>query len=75
MALSPGLEGWPVDVGQPQIFALFDADPAGVTLTPSCQMLPRKSTSALLGLGRRMAAQGHPCDYCGIRETCRHRER
>ena len=31
------------------IFALLDAARIGVTLTPSFQMLPRKSTSLVLG--------------------------
>lgn len=71
--ISPGLESWPIDVGQPQVFALLGERPAGVTLTQSCQMLPRKSTSYVIGVGAQVVAQGHPCDYCGIRETCRHR--
>ncbi len=30
--LSPGITGWPVEIGQPQIFALLDPSTAGVTL-------------------------------------------
>lgn len=72
-ALSPGLEGWPIDVGQPQLFTLLDATPMGVVLTPEALMLPRKSSSFVMGIGPAVDRAGEPCDYCSQRATCRHR--
>jgi cobalamin-dependent methionine synthase I len=71
--LSPGMIGWPVDVGQPQIFSLLDTDAIGVMLTETAQMLPRKSASLVLGFAPTPFEAGHPCDFCALRETCRYR--
>jgi cobalamin-dependent methionine synthase I len=74
MPLSPGMTGWPIDVGQRQIFDVLDASQIGVQLTPSSQMIPRKSLSMVLGLGRDVAEGGRACDYCSLRETCRYQD-
>lgn len=74
LPLNPGLTGWPLEEGQRQIFALLAGQQIGVTLTASSLMLPRKSTSFVLGLGRGLASCGKPCDYCHLRETCRYQE-
>ncbi len=70
--LSPGMVGWPVDVGQPQIFSNLDAEEIGVTLTESAQMIPRKSTSLVLGFAPTPFEAGTPCDFCALRTTCRY---
>jgi len=70
--LSPGMIGWPVAVGQPQIFSNVDADLIGVTLTESAQMIPRKSTSLVLGFAPTPFEEGTPCDFCALRNTCRY---
>ena len=72
--LSPGMIGWPVDVGQWQIFGLLDAGQIGVTLTESAQMIPRKSTSMVLGVSRTPFSEGRTCDFCTLRETCRYQD-
>ena len=72
--LSPGMVGWPVEQGQPQIFDLLDADEIGVRLTESMMMVPRKSLSFVLGIGRELIAGGRTCDYCSLKETCRYRD-
>lgn len=41
--LSPGMIGWPVDEGQPQILRVVRSDEIGVRVTPAWIMLPRKS--------------------------------
>ncbi len=48
--LIPGMNDWPVDVGQPQIFSVLDAARIGVSLNESAQMIPRKSISMLVGI-------------------------
>jgi hypothetical protein len=73
--LSPGVIGWPVDVGQPQIFSSLDTDCIGVVLNEGFQMIPRKSTSMVLGIGSEPFSAGRICDFCGLRETCRYQNR
>jgi hypothetical protein len=72
--LSPGMIGWPVDEGQLQIFSLLDTERIGVRLTESAQMIPRKSTSMVLGIGRQPFSEGRACDFCALRETCRYQD-
>jgi hypothetical protein len=72
---SPGMQDWPAGPAQKQVFSLVDADEIGVTLTQSIVMRPLKSLSALIGFGAEVEASGHTCDYCGLRETCRHKDR
>ena len=50
--LIPGMNDWPVDIGQPQIFAVLNAARIGVSLNESAQMIPRKSISMLVGIGQ-----------------------
>jgi len=70
--LSPGEPEWPVDVGQPQIFALLDPSRAGIMLTSGGMMVPKKSISFVVGIGPEMA-QTDLCDLCSLRERCRYR--
>ena len=70
--ISPGMIGWPVDIGQPQIFSNLDAEAIGVTLNESAQMIPRKSTSLVLGFAPTPFEAGTPCDFCALRGTCRY---
>jgi hypothetical protein len=72
--LSPGMVGWPVEEGQPQIFKLIDASQIGVSLTEAGVMLPLKSLSMVLGSGPELQTGGRPCDYCSMRETCRYQD-
>jgi hypothetical protein len=72
--LSPGMQDWPVDRGQDQIFGLLPADDIGVTLTPARLMTPHKSLSMVIGIGRKMVGGGKQCDYCMLRDTCRYQD-
>ncbi len=72
--LSPGMMGWPVVDGQNQIFSLMDASEAGVSLTSSGMMIPRKSLTMVLGIGAHVLAAGSACDYCSLSETCRYQD-
>ncbi len=69
--LSPGNPEWPVEIGQQQIFALLDPSQAGVTLTSGGMMLPKKSMSFIVGLGKEMSQAGM-CEVCSLKETCRY---
>ena len=70
--LSPGMIGWSVEEGQPQIFSLFDSGQIGVQLSKQAIMLPLKSLSLILGLGPKMDRQGTTCDYCDMRQVCKY---
>jgi len=72
--LSPGMLGWSVEQGQPQIFQLLDPAEIGVTLSPSMLMIPRKSLTFVLGFGPQMNETAHTCDYCSLKETCRYQD-
>jgi len=72
--LSPGMIGWSVEVGQPEIFSLVDAGQIGVHLNGSAMMVPRMSLSQVLGFGLEMNLQGRSCDYCNLNQTCRYQD-
>jgi hypothetical protein len=74
LPLSPGMIGWPIEIGQPELLALIDAAEIGVRVFPSGMMHPRKSVSFVVGMGRDVAAGGHACDFCNLRETCRYHD-
>jgi hypothetical protein len=71
--IGPGLEGWTVSDGQPQIFGLVDAERAGIQLSESKMMRPIKSASFVLGISNSPFRAGSTCDFCNLRETCRYK--
>jgi hypothetical protein len=73
--LSPGLVGWPVEVGQPEIFSQLDTAGIEVLLNDSAQMQPHKSGSMIVGLGPHPFTAGRLCDFCALRDTCRYQDR
>jgi hypothetical protein len=73
--LSPGMMGWPLADGQDQIFSLLNAGGIGVVLTSSRLMVPRKSASMVIGVGRRVISGLRTCDLCDMKDTCRYRTR
>jgi cobalamin-dependent methionine synthase I len=70
--LSPGEPEWPVEVGQPQIFAILDSSRSGIILTSGGMMFPKKSVSFVLGIGPEMT-QTDLCELCSLWERCRYR--
>lgn len=73
--VSPGMEGWPLEAGQQEIFRLLDPVLSGVRLTSGSWMLPRKSLSMVFGIGAAARDDGQVCDACTARDSCRHRKR
>ncbi len=73
LPLSPGMEGWDVDPGQREVFSIIDGDEVGVALSPTLEMRPLKSLTAIIGIGEDIATRGAICDYCALRDTCRQR--
>jgi hypothetical protein len=72
--ISPGMVGWPVDEGQPEIFAILEPAQVNVSLSEHGLMTPRKSLTMVMGFGMEMQTSGKTCDYCAMRETCRYQD-
>jgi hypothetical protein len=66
--LSPGYCGWDV-ADQHKLFALLPDNFCGITLTDSALMVPIKSTSAVIGIGKNVVKGDYPCTECG-RDQC-----
>ena len=73
---SPGYGDWPITV-QPLVAAALDtARRAGLCVTDSNLMTPRKSVTALLGVSNH-PVRGHlaGCGHCVLRTRCEYRKR
>ncbi len=60
---SPGYCNWPVS-DQHKLFSLLKGNTCGVSLTESSLMLPVKSVSGILGVGKGMRRLKYKCDIC-----------
>lgn len=60
---SPGYCGWKL-IEQKTLFSLLPANPCGITLTDSCLMLPVKSISGIIGLGKNIERKAYGCEIC-----------
>ncbi len=70
LRFSPGYCDWPLE-DQRVVFSLLDFGKVGVRLTDNCIMLPRKSVTAVAGVGEieAVAVLPIPCEECA-REDC-----
>jgi hypothetical protein len=73
--VSPGSKEWPLEIGQPIIFGILKPDPGVIKLSDSFLMIPKKSSSFIVGIGKNVTKTGRTCDYCSARETCRYKIR
>ena len=64
---SPGYCGWHVSQQQ-LLFPLFDGQTCGVTLTDSSLMLPIKSVSGIIGLGKEVRRLDYTCGLCDFQQ-------
>lgn len=64
---SPGYCGWHVSQQQ-QLFPLFEGHTCGVTLTDSSLMLPIKSVSGIIGLGKEVRKLDYTCGLCDFKQ-------
>lgn len=69
---SPGYCQWPVS-GQQALFSLFRGKTCGVTLTPSSLMVPAKSISGLIGIGKEVHYREYQCELCSMK-NCAYRK-
>jgi len=65
---SPGYGDWSLEE-QRQIFELLPAAQIGMSLNPSCMMIPRKSVSFAVAFTDRgeEPPSGNPCERCGLK--------
>jgi hypothetical protein len=68
--VSPGSKEWPLEIGQPLLFSAIKPDPDIIQLSDSFLMIPKKSASFIVGIGRHVTKTGRTCDHCSARETC-----
>ncbi|MFC1861586.1 hypothetical protein ACFLYL_04890 [Chloroflexota bacterium] len=72
--LSPGMKGWDI-AEQQQLFRLVPAEQGGISLTSYTMMIPRKSTSVVIGIGPDMPTwtEAEACKRCSMKEKCAYR--
>lgn len=68
--INPGMIGWSVEEGQPQIFSLLETDLIGIQLDSTRLMKPLKSLSMLVGIGMDTGSQTKVCDLCNLKQAC-----
>lgn len=64
---SPGYCGWHVSQQQ-LLFPLFDGQTCGVTLTDSSLMVPIKSVSGIIGVGKEVRRLDYTCGLCDFKQ-------
>lgn len=64
---SPRYCGWPLSEQQ-ALFSFFPAAFCGVALTESALMMPVKSVSGMIGIGRTVEYAGYACERCGMND-------
>jgi hypothetical protein len=70
---SPGYCLWPVS-DQQKLFPLMEGHTCGVTLNDSSLMLPIKSVSGIIGVGKEVKNRGYSCSRCDA-EFCIYRDK
>ncbi len=72
--LSPGLFGLPME-NQTVLHRLAGGERIGIRLTPGLMMVPNKSLSLLIGIGKDMQTWDHAqaCSWCNLKESCAYR--
>ena len=70
---SPGYCGWHVSQQQ-KLFPLFEGETCGVRLTESSLMLPIKSVSGIMGVGKEVRRLDYTCGLCQF-EKCYKRKK
>jgi hypothetical protein len=72
--VNPGMPGFPLSE-QWNLLGLVNAGEIGVRLTASGVLVPRKSTSMVIGIGPQMTkwTRAEVCARCSLRETCHYR--
>ncbi len=70
---SPGYCGWQVKEQQ-KLFSLFPENFCGISLSESSLMIPIKSVSGIIGIGREVRKMAYSCKICDVK-NCIYRDR
>ena len=70
---SPGYCDWSVS-DQHNLFSLLPSGFCGIRLTPSALMVPIKSLSGVIGVGRGVKRGAYQCSICDMKDCYRRRE-
>ncbi|HEX77744.1 MAG TPA: hypothetical protein G4O03_04950 [Dehalococcoidia bacterium] len=67
LRLEPGVAGWSL-TDQTVLFTMLPAQELGVRLNEQCLMIPRKSASFMIGMGKELSPPKgrRPCRYCRL---------
>ncbi len=68
---SPGYCGWNI-TEQKKLFSLLPVKFCGIELTDTCLMLPIKSVSGIIGIGRDVKFNAYTCNLCDM-QNCLYR--
>lgn len=71
---SPGYCGWHVSQQQ-LLFPLFKGETCGVALTESSLMVPIKSVSGIIGIGKEVRRLDYTCGLCQFEKCYKRRKR
>ena len=71
---SPGYCGWHVSQQQ-LLFPLFQGHTCGVTLTDSSLMVPIKSVSGIIGLGKSVRKLDYTCGLCDFKQCYKRKKK
>ena len=70
---SPGYCNWEL-TEQTLLFSLLPETPCGITLTDSCLMVPIKSTSGIIGIGKNIKQKAYACNICENKNCYKRKE-
>ena len=71
---SPGYCGWHVSQQQ-LLFPIFKGETCGVALTDSSLMIPIKSVSGIIGLGKEVCKLDYTCGICDFEKCYKRRKK
>ena len=70
---SPGYCNWKL-TEQALLFSLLPDTPCGITLTESCLMVPIKSISGIIGIGKNIERKAYACNICEMKNCYKRKE-
>jgi hypothetical protein len=70
---SPGYCDWNI-AEQKKLFSLFPENYLNIALSPSCLMIPVKSVSGIIGIGKDVKFNNYTCHFCSDR-ACLYRNK
>ncbi|MDR1974457.1 MAG: methionine synthase [Bacteroidales bacterium] len=71
---SPGYCDWAL-IEQKKLLSLFPFGVTGISLTESCLMLPIKSVSGIVGIGKNVQKRPYGCAICKMKNCIRNKNR